>query len=83
VPARARAGQAFAISTNQLRFAGIFKKPSDGLEPSTPYLPRPTLGLKNRLAIPLSPIPHGSEEWKRLYRGRSAVEREFGRLKHH
>jgi DDE family transposase len=37
---------------------------------------------KNRLAIPLSPIPHGSDEWKRLYRGRSAVEREFGRLKH-
>ena len=36
---------------------------------------------KNRLAIPLSPIPHGSDEWKRLYRGRSAVEREFGRLK--
>jgi hypothetical protein len=38
---------------------------------------------KNRLAIPLSPIPHGSNEWKRLYCGRSAVEREFGRLKHH
>lgn len=38
---------------------------------------------KNRLAIPLNPIPHGSDEWKRLYRGRSAVEREFGRLKHH
>lgn len=29
-----------------------------------------------------SPIPHGTDEWKRLYRGRSAVEREFGRLKH-
>jgi hypothetical protein len=38
---------------------------------------------KNRHAIPLSTIPHGSHEWKRLYRGRSAVEREFGRLKHH
>ncbi|HET8558161.1 MAG TPA: transposase [Gaiellaceae bacterium] len=38
---------------------------------------------KNRLNRPLSPIPHGSDEWKRLYRGRSAVEREFGRLKHH
>ena len=24
-----------------------------------------------------------SDEWKRLYRGRSAVEREFGRVKHH
>jgi hypothetical protein len=38
---------------------------------------------KTRLNPPLSPIPHGSDEWKRLYRGRSAVEREFGRLKHH
>jgi hypothetical protein len=38
---------------------------------------------KNRLNRPLSTIPHGSDEWKRLYRGRSAVEREFGRLKHH
>jgi hypothetical protein len=28
------------------------------------------------------PIPYGSDEWKRLYRGRAAVEREFGRLKH-
>jgi hypothetical protein len=26
-------------------------------------------------------IPYGSDEWKRHYRGRSAVEREFGRLK--
>ena len=32
-------------------------------------------------AIPLTPIPYGSDEWKRLYRGRAAVEREFGRLK--
>lgn len=38
---------------------------------------------KNRLNLPLSTIPHGSDEWKRLYRGRSAIEREFGRLKHH
>jgi hypothetical protein len=29
-----------------------------------------------------SPIPHGTNEWKRLYRGRASVEREFGRLKH-
>ena len=27
-------------------------------------------------------IPHGSERWKALYRRRTAVEREFGRLKH-
>jgi len=26
-------------------------------------------------------IPHGSDRWWRLYRGRGAVEREFGRLK--
>ena len=32
--------------------------------------------------IPLTADPHGSAEWKRLYRGRAAVEREFGRLKH-
>lgn len=37
---------------------------------------------KTRLAIPLTPIPHGSAEWKRLYRARASVEREFGRLKH-
>jgi transposase len=28
-------------------------------------------------------IPRGSEEWSRVYRRRSSVEREFGRLKHH
>lgn len=38
---------------------------------------------KNRLAVPLSPIPHGSDEWKRLYRGRSARRARVGRLKHH
>ena len=29
------------------------------------------------------PIDRGSNTFKRLYRARSAVEREFGRLKHH
>ncbi len=38
--------------------------------------------LRKGRAIPLDRIPYGSDEWKRLYRGRSAVEREFGRLKH-
>lgn len=43
----------------------------------------PIIALKKtRLAIPLTPIPYGSTEWKRLYKGRAAVEREFGRLKH-
>ena len=28
-------------------------------------------------------IPRGSDRWRSLYRRRSAVEREFGRLKHH
>jgi transposase len=27
-------------------------------------------------------IPRKSDEWRALYRRRSAVEREFGRLKH-
>jgi transposase len=27
-------------------------------------------------------IPRGSDQWRSLYRRRSAVEREFGRLKH-
>lgn len=36
---------------------------------------------KGRMPQP-SPIPHWTAEWKRLYRGRAAVEREFGRLKH-
>lgn len=41
----------------------------------------PIVCLRKGRPIPLSPIPHGSDEWKRLYRGRGAVEREFGRLK--
>jgi len=28
-------------------------------------------------------IARGTDEWRSLYRRRSAVEREFGRLKHH
>jgi hypothetical protein len=35
-----------------------------------------------RSATMLDRIPYASREWKRLYRGRAAVEREFGRLKH-
>lgn len=27
------------------------------------------------------PIPHGTDRWKALYRGRTSVERAFGRLK--
>jgi hypothetical protein len=41
----------------------------------------PILCLRKGRPIPLTPIPYGSDEWKRLYRGRAAVEREFGRLK--
>jgi Transposase DDE domain len=37
--------------------------------------------LRKGRPIPLDRIPYGSDEWKRLYRGRAAVEREFGRLK--
>lgn len=28
-------------------------------------------------------IPRGSERWKKLYSKRQAIERVFGRLKHH
>jgi hypothetical protein len=42
----------------------------------------PIVCLRKGRPIPLLPIPYGSDEWKRVYRGRSAVEREFGRLKH-
>ena len=41
----------------------------------------PIICLRKGRAIPLDRIPYGSDEWKRLYRGRAAVEREFGRLK--
>jgi len=41
----------------------------------------PIVALRKGRPIPLSTIPYGSDEWKRLYRGRGSVEREFGRLK--
>jgi Transposase DDE domain len=41
----------------------------------------PIVSLRKGRSIPLDRIPYGSAEWKRLYRGRAAVEREFGRLK--
>jgi hypothetical protein len=41
----------------------------------------PVVCLRKGRPIPLTAIPYGSDEWKRLYRGRAAVEREFGRLK--
>ncbi len=42
----------------------------------------PIVALRKGRPIPLTAIPHGSPEWKRLYHRRVAVEREFGRLKH-
>jgi hypothetical protein len=42
----------------------------------------PIVSLRKGRPIPLSPIPYGSDGWRRLYRGRASVEREFGRLKH-
>jgi transposase len=39
--------------------------------------------LRRNSGLRESSLPRKSAEWKRLYRGRSAVEREFGRLKHH
>lgn len=41
----------------------------------------PIVCLRKGRAIPLTAIPYGTVEWKRLYKGRAAVEREFGRLK--
>ena len=43
----------------------------------------PIIPLRRNSGHREASIPRGSDEWKRLYRGRSAVEREFGRLKHH
>jgi len=42
----------------------------------------PIIPLRKGRNAPLSPIPHRTDEWRSLYRRRSAVEREFGRLKH-
>ncbi len=42
----------------------------------------PIVALRKGRPIPLDRIPYGSAEWKRLYRGRAAVERAFGDLKH-
>jgi len=42
----------------------------------------PIVCLRRGRAVPLDRIPYGTSELKRLYRGRAAVEREFGRLKH-
>jgi hypothetical protein len=42
----------------------------------------PIVALRKGRPIPLTTIPYGSAEWKRLYHRRVAVEREFGRLKH-
>lgn len=42
----------------------------------------PIVALRKGRPIPLIRVPYGSAEWKRLYRGRAAVEREFGKLKH-
>jgi hypothetical protein len=42
----------------------------------------PIIPLRKNTGHRESSIPRKSDEWRRLYRGRSAVEREFGRLKH-
>ena len=43
----------------------------------------PIIPLRRNSGIRESSIPRKSDEWRSLYRRRSAVEREFGRLKHH
>jgi len=56
-----------------------------GVEPVIPL--RGAKGKQTALPVALGGrlfprIPRGTAEFKRLYRGRAAVEREFGRLKH-
>jgi Transposase DDE domain len=43
----------------------------------------PIVPLRKNSGQRESSIPRKSDEWRILYRRRSAVEREFGRLKHH
>jgi hypothetical protein len=43
----------------------------------------PVIPLRRDSGVREFSISRGSDEWKPLYRGRSAVEREFGSLKHH
>lgn len=42
----------------------------------------PIIPLRKGRNEMLTPIPRHTDEWRNLYRRRSAVEREFGRLKH-
>ena len=42
----------------------------------------PVIPLRKGRSEPVVPIPRHTEKWRTLYRRRSAVEREFGRLKH-
>ena len=42
----------------------------------------PVIPLRKGRVQPDTPIKRGTPEWADLYRRRSAVEREFGRLKH-
>jgi transposase, IS5 family len=43
----------------------------------------PIIPLRRNGGLRQASIPRKSDEWRTLYRRRSAVEREFGRLKHH
>ena len=43
----------------------------------------PVIPLRKNSGHRESSIPRKSDQWRSLYRHRSAVEREFGRLKHH
>jgi hypothetical protein len=43
----------------------------------------PIIPLRKNQGHRESSIPRGTDEWRSLYRRRSAVEREFGFLKHH
>lgn len=58
--------------SDRKRGASKWRCPTGGCRPASTWI------AADRLH-PL--IPHGTDRWYRLYRGRGAVEREFGRLK--
>jgi hypothetical protein len=58
-----------------------------GLQARRVQVALPDRGVRSEVPLDQSPrmqplIPRDSERWRDLYRGRAAVEREFGTLKH-
>jgi hypothetical protein len=70
-----------SIHNDPLPRTTLVSKELAATNPSTSPRCSTRAALPEGRPIPLTEIVYGSDEWKRLYRGRSAVEREFGRLK--